>query len=759
MQYVKEDERSAVTEAIESGTKLKYSFHGHKGDSVGYIVPIQDTNWVLFQVFPSEATRKIVDNINRDELFVMGLFLLLLLWFIIQFIYSMRKHRIFADEETGRNRVATLLQSVSEDYICLIDVNLDTEMEEQFRIFEGGELGDWTDGDYDYTHCVENYAELIVADRDRQRFLESTKLSVLKKILTDQKDFYIEYDAIFGGAEHRLQGKYTISDKNEKEPHLLVGIRDITESVKERIRQKTSMDLIISAASTVYPFILEENLTKNHVRTICNNGLINKGKMEQTSMDAIMDSLKDTIAVDADYEKLMNEMSRPAMIEAYHQGKRELLQHVRQLGDDGAVHWMETRNILMQNITGDIYSISMVRCIDDEIKTTLELEQARDAAEAANRAKSTFLFNMSHDIRTPMNAIMGFSSMAERYLDNPEKIADCLRKINISGEHLLKLINDVLDMARIESGKTELDIHAHHIPTAMQNAECIFQEEVRKKNLQFRVICNIQDEIAFYDQLRMNQIELNLVSNAIKYTPEDGSVLYEVNQIASEPGYATYQCRIRDTGIGMSQEFVARVFNAFEREQSSIVTGIEGAGLGLAITKQLIEQMGGTIICHSKQGEGTEFVFTFRFQIGTEEDLKDREVFSEHTEKFSGKRILLVEDNELNREISYEILKEEGFRIEEAEDGEVAVRMVKNAGAGYYDLILMDVQMPNLNGYDATRQIRMLDDGAYSSIPIIAVTANAFEEDRQAAAEAGMNGHISKPIRIDELRKEILRWL
>ena len=233
-----------------------------------------------------------------------------------------------------------------------------------------------------------------------------------------------------------------------------------------------------------------------------------------------------------------------------------------------------------------------------------------------------------------------------------------------------------------------MNIQAYHIPTAMKNSECIFHAEVRKKKLDFQIKCDIQDEIAFYDQLRMNQIELNLVNNAIKYTPEGGSILYEVTQIAAEPGYATYQCRIQDTGIGMSPEFLSRVFNAFEREQSSIVTGIEGSGLGLAITKHLVDQMGGSITCQSEQGKGTEFIFTFTFKTGTEEDLKTQEPDEKSPEQF-----------------------------------------------------------------------RALENPALATVPIIAVTANAFEEDRRAAKEAGMDGHIAKPIRVEVLREEMLRCL
>ena len=410
-----------------------------------------------------------------------------------------------------------------------------------------------------------------------------------------------------------------------------------------------------------------------------------------------------------------------------------------------------------------LYIVRKKAVIDHEKKNaervTAELQKAKEAAESANRAKSTFLFNMSHDIRTPMNAIMGFSEMAEHHIGDQEKVMDCLEKIHVSGEHLLRLINNVLDLARIESGKTEIDIRAHDIPTTLKNVECIFQADLKKKDLQLEVICDIQDRIAFFDSLRMNQIELNLIGNAIKYTPAGGKITYFVRQTGAEDGYADFMCSVKDTGIGMSQEFVKRVFEAFERENSSVATGVEGSGLGLAITKKFVEELGGTITCKSEPGNGSEFICTYHFKIGTEKDLEQEQDHGETEEKFAGKRILLVEDNDLNREISREILENEGMIVEEAEDGDVAVEKVRNSAPGYYDLVLMDIQMPRMNGFDASRAIRALKDQRLANIPVIALTANAFEEDKKAAMESGMNGHVAKPVDIKELRKELKRCM
>lgn len=766
MNYVTENEREAVLQALTKGELHSFSFDGSEGRSAGCLVPVADTEWMIVQLFPSEATRQIVSEVNADERFVMLLFAIVTVFFVIHLIYIVRKKAIMDKNEEQKERVTSLLQNVADDYICLIDVNLKTEQEEQFRLYEGSELGDWAQGNYDYTHCITNYAENVVCEEDRARFLEATNLTTLKKILAEQKDFYIEYKVDIAGKEHILQEKFTICRDNPQEEHMLAGIRDITQLTRERVKAQTSMALIVSAASSVYPFIMEENLTRNRVKTIYNQGIINAGKMERMSMDEMMEGLRETVTVREDYERLCSSMSRQALIDAYQRGERELCERIRQLGEDGQLHWMEVHNILMTNITGDLYSISMVRCVDEEIRQTMELQTAKEAAESASRAKSTFLFNMSHDIRTPMNAIMGFSSMAERYVDDPEKVQDCLQKINLSGEHLLKLINNVLDLARIESGRMEMNIQACRIPDSIARMEYIFQADCRKKNLTMEITSDIQDEIIFCDMLKINRIELNLIGNAMKYTPEGGKITYSVTQTGRENDYATYRCTVRDNGIGMSPEFCRHVFEAFERENSSSTTGIEGSGLGLAITKRLVDEMGGTLTCRSEQGKGSEFTFEITVRVGTEADLprdaitdaEGREL-DDHALNLSGKRVLLVEDNELNREISRELLENEGILVEEAEDGEEAIQKVRAADPGYYDMVLMDIQMPRMDGYEATRQIRSLPDPVLAQIPIVAVTANAFEEDRREAKEAGMNGHIAKPINIRQLREQMARCM
>lgn len=758
--YFSEDQHEAILAAIANrDEKLSVTFTGKSGDSVGEIVPIEGADWSLLQLFPSATTHEIISSVIHDEYVAMALLVLVLLYFGLQFLYLMRKRAAAMRDENNRRRMISLLQSVADDYICLTNVNLNTEQNEQFNLRYGDSMIDCAAGNYDYTHCVESYSDKFISPHDRQRFIDAVQLPKLKKLLRTQKDFYIEFDAIIDGEERRLQGKFTIDRSNPREEHLHIGIRDITAATKERIRSQTSMELIVSAASTVYPFIIEENLTRDHVETIYNKGLCKPGTSISSTMGTMFEDLKSTVPIDEDYNKLYSAMNRQAQLDAYERGERDIRVRVRQLGDDGQLHWMETRNVLMQNSAGDIYSVSMTRCIDDDVNKTLELKRAKDTAESANKAKSSFLFNMSHDIRTPLNAIIGFSAMATRHMDDSAKLNDCLKKISLSGEHLLKLINNMLDLARIESGKMALDIQAHDIMESLNSLECIFAADMSKKNLNFHIIYDLHDSIAFYDLLKMHQIELNIIGNAIKYTPEGGSIVYTVRQTASEDGYATYECSCKDNGLGMSKEFLAKVFDAFERETTSKTSKIEGSGLGLAITKRMVDAMGGTISCRSELGKGTEFICRFKFRIGSKADLPNEQADDDAALDVHGRRVLLVEDNELNREISYELLTSEGFKVEEADDGDVAIEKVKNSAPGYFDLVLMDVQMPRMNGYDAARAIRALDDKALAQIPIIAVTANAFEEDRRAAISAGMNGHVAKPIDVRELHTQLANFV
>ena len=400
-------------------------------------------------------------------------------------------------------------------------------------------------------------------------------------------------------------------------------------------------------------------------------------------------------------------------------------------------------------------AVAMLAASDTQ-KLNDKLEIALKKAEDASLAKTRFLHNMSHDIRTPMNAILGYTQLMEDELKGKElpETLDHLKKLQQSGNFLLSILNNVLDMARIESGKMEIDESYGQLKELQQTLLEIFDDEAMKKNIAFHYTMNVEHEHVLTDITKVKEIFANILSNAIKYTPSGGSVTVNVDELpCDEPGYMIARTSVSDTGIGMSQDYLTRIFEAFTREQNTTKSKIAGSGLGMSIVKKYVELLGGTINVESEPGKGSTFTVTLKHRIADEGYYKKMHAENPGTgsEILAGKNILLAEDNDLNAEIAVAILERFGLKAERVEDGIQCVSRIKNMPAGTYDMILMDIQMPKMDGYQATQEIRHLPDQDKACIPIVAMTANVFEEDKRDAAAAGMNGHIAKPIQADDL--------
>lgn len=401
------------------------------------------------------------------------------------------------------------------------------------------------------------------------------------------------------------------------------------------------------------------------------------------------------------------------------------------------------------------------KAANDTQELNAKLQVAVENAESANRAKSTFLFNMSHDIRTPMNAIIGYADLASRHLDDPAKLEKYMENIQVCGQNLLMLLNNVLDLARIENDKTEIEYSVSDVEKDFRNCIAMFQNQADSKGQTLTVTAQLQHPYVYADILHLTEVCTNLVSNAVKYTGACGTIHCDITQKpGKKEGWCDTVITVADNGIGMSQEFQKHIFEPFERERTSTVSKVEGSGIGMGIVKKLVGLMGGTVEVESKIGVGSTFTVTIPCRIASQEERQaKRDTTSSDKKSLSGTKILLAEDNDLNAEIAVELLQEEGCAVDRAKDGVECVDMLEKAANGTYQLILMDIQMPVMNGYDAAKKIRRMDDLPKADIPIIAMTANAFSEDKQAALNAGMNDHVSKPINMNILVPTIQKYL
>ena len=401
------------------------------------------------------------------------------------------------------------------------------------------------------------------------------------------------------------------------------------------------------------------------------------------------------------------------------------------------------------------------KAANDTQELNAKLQIAVENAESANHAKSTFLFNMSHDIRTPMNAIIGYADLASRHSDDPAKLKNYMENIQVCGQNLLMLLNNVLDLARIENDKTEMEYSVSDVDKDFRNCIAMFRNQADSKGQTLTVTAHLLHPYVYVDIPHLTEVCTNLVSNAVKYTGAGGTIRCDVTQKPGEKeGWCDTVVTVADNGIGMSQEFQKHIFEPFERERTSTISKVEGSGIGMGIVKKLVGLMGGTVAVESKIGVGSKFTVTIPCRIASEDETQaKREINPSDQKCLCGTRILLTEDNDLNAEIATELLQEEGCTVDRAKDGVECVDMLEKAANGTYQLILMDIQMPVMNGYDAAKKIRRMDDPQKAGIPIIAMTANAFTEDRQVALDAGMNDHIAKPINMNVLVPTLRKYL
>ena len=542
---------------------------------------------------------------------------------------------------------------------------------------------------------------------------------------------------------------------------IIMGFRPIDEIVKREKVLELQREIIEGLGKEYFSVLLLE-LDSGQIfsyREVGENGkrIADFCRKYENQWCELLPAYADEIVTDESRENFLDQLSLDALC-----SNQDDFSMTYEFKTGDRIIYHQTRIAYVRKKDRSRVAVIGTRNIDDLIKKErmqeAKLKEAYIVAEEANKAKTDFLNNMSHDIRTPMNVILGYNELMKQYLTDPI-LVDYQNKIEQSGKLLLSIINNVLDMARIESGKMVVEERAEAIGLVVEEIENVFESSAQEKNIVFTTSVDVDHTHVLWDGFKVREILMNLVGNAFKYTPDGGHIAIDVKELdCARSGYVRIQTQIKDTGIGMSEDYLPTLFDSFSREYNTTIGKVSGTGLGMAIVKNLVDMMDGDICVKSKLGEGTCFTLTFEHRIADADSIEWNQELDVLDEKsiLEGKRVLLAEDNDLNAEITMAILEQSGLVLDRVEDGLACVNRLSEVDADSYDLILMDIQMPNMNGYEATRRIRQFENVKKASIPILAMTANAFEEDKKMAMEAGMNGHISKPIDVNVLENQII---
>ncbi len=750
--------------AMQDGETIKFTLKDQK--SGGCMAKLQETGWFLIQIFPQAANVTMVHEANyagiRLEMMLLVIFGMILV-LLVHFYRKERQNIAELAEKRGEYKNAVLA-----DAIIVFEANLTKN-----QIGEG--IWKKKDGSRmaieeilgitlpcDYNTYIMQWADAYVDEGSKELFLENTdRKYLIRQFEQGKSEITFEYYAKSLEGEKIFVRRSTYLAANKKSGNVIAynNVKDITEQKKKEDQMHQYEQMLLMTASGMYQGAWQIDLSDFSTVYLSfeDNHIVPRDKENwNTWLERQVRYVHPE-----DIEELKEKMSKENLSQMPVGGSFRYDFRSREKNQSG-VHRVYSTSAFKAERDGKLYinlvTMDNTAAIENEMRQKELITDALLRAENASKAKTKFLSNMSHDIRTPMNAIIGFTTLAMTHIDNQERVQGYLKKIAVSSNHLLSLINDVLDMSRIESGKILLDEAECDLSEIMQELNNMMMLQIQSRGLEFHIdMEDVVDVQVICDRLRLNQILLNLLSNAMKFTNPGGSIhLRILEKQGKDRNEAIYEIHVKDTGIGMSEEFQKHIFEPFERERNSTVSGIQGTGLGMAITKNIVEIMGGTISVTSKKDVGTEFIVWIpmkRVSVQQAESIieENKESTPAFKSPIDGQRILLVEDNDLNREIAGEILSEAGLFVEEAVDGSVAIDMLLERGPGYYSLVLMDVQMPIMDGYTATQAIRSFENKELANIPIIAMTANAFEEDKRKAMEIGMNAHVAKPINVKQL--------
>lgn len=664
------------------------------------------------------------------------------------------------EEEYLKVSPARVAQALAADYFCIYYVNtknnkfIEYSASEEYRALGLPRSGE------DFISFSRERFESIIYPEDQERFLDGFVKEKIISELDAHGIYKLAFRLMFNGVPTYVQLKVTRMIEKEGS-HIVIGISSVDEQMKamEAFEMAHHASITFGRVATAlagdYFSIYVVDLDTDHFVEYSATKEFDTLGVEKNGEDFFNLSRRNMsrLIYEDDRERFMGTFYREKIMSILERDKIFTMKYRLVFGDTPV--WVSMKATLLEDKDGRHLIIGTNNI---EAQMEREAEYQRRVREARTSARNDFLANMSHDIRTPMNAIVGYTNIAKSNKHKPETVADALDKIGSSSHYLLSLINDILDISKIESGKMQISCGPCDLAELFRRIEDITALQAKKKSL---VINYCHDNICHYqvitDELRIEQIIINIVSNAIKYTPPGKTVDLIAEEVPSPGGKNKYRFIIRDTGIGIKEDYMPHIFESFTREERTTVNRIQGTGLGLAITAKIVEMMGGTISVKSKLGEGSEFTVELELEP-LETDSQANADNSENID-LAGHRILLVEDNAINAEIARMILEQYGAEVQQAENGKIGLEALQEKGPGYYDAVLMDIQMPVMNGFEATKAIRALGGAYATALPIIAMSANAYDEDVRDCLAAGMNGHIAKPFNPDELMRILRRYI
>ena len=663
-----------------------------------------------------------------------------------------------------------VLSRLLPEYVSLYRIDLNSGKYEILRLDANTNARQLAEKDphppENFDEYVRRYADNFILDEEKEEFIDWHLCANMKRRLLHEEKFTYHYHSVSKEGKDSYYEAYVVKGKTDDETFdaflgyrnidsILYKEKEIQEKLQKALNEARLGNEIISSIARTYQYISRIDIQADYFEEISNRDVehlkyIHSGTLSENNKRVcrglVAEEYQDAFEKFTDISTLPERMKDEESV---------VMEYRMKDGSWHSLRFIEKKRDETGRLT---HVLCAIRSISDAKRReqTLIYQVAEAKKDAA--VKTRFLSNMSHDIRTPMNAIVGFSGLLEKNLQNEKKAKEYLGKIQSSSNLLLMIINQILEMARIESGTAALQLKAEDMDALFHRVNTVFEEDIRKKNLQYYADLDIRHHYVVCDQTKLQEIMLNIISNAIKYTPEGHSIHVEIHEAASEnPSKIHYIFSCEDTGIGMSEEYLPHIYEEFSREHSTTENKVPGTGLGLPIIKSMIELMGGSIQVESRQGIGTKFTIDLSFDIALKEEVYGSEdtIESSAIHTIKGKRILLVEDNELNAEIAKTVLEDVGALITRAENGQQALELFKEKPAGTFDAILMDLMMPVMDGYTATRKIRELERSDAKTVPIIAMTANAFQEDAEKCIAVGMNAHLAKPLDIEKMKNTI----